>query len=736
ISTPSGAPSTSETSGPTTSSTPGTGPSGTPTTSESSGPSTTPGASYSSTPGSSPGTGYSSTPPVPPGSGYPTGYPSGGISSSETSSPSTTAPVSYTTSTIYSTTCVETAPGQTTTIVIPVSTTVCPVTETESTSHPTPHCLHHLDHLLYLDLRDSGHHHHCRHSRWHHGLPRDRDRDPYRRLPPLAATPGGHEEATTTTTSTLWLPTTVYVSSVSETETVPAGSYPTGGSPAESYPVGGESPSSTGSVSAGSYPAGGASPSTSDVEVYVTATVVPVTNYPVGYPTYPAGGAPGTNATLTTSTRPGAYPTGTPTPIATGAASKSGISAAFMAVADVECSEALQQRRRGIFPPFSGPGRQAAVTLCPVPSRAVCSQPSKPYCTATGQDACSTPAAPSAARRNNWHDPRRNNWRVPRRHDPAEQLSQAKPLFTKEDVSKFFRSRTLHAVLVLSFTGAVTFYFMNIETVPVSGRRRFNCYSEAKVKAAGEAQARNIELQVEHSGGGFLNDWDPRTVMLRRVLRRLIPVSGMKDDEWEVRVIDNPGVANAFVLPGGKVFVYSGLIPVARDEHGLAAVLGHEIAHNLARHTAERMSSQIGINILLYSLMTLSGGLLTGTYLGHILLDLVFSRPMGRLQEAEADYIGLMMMAEACYDPRAALGFWERMKSITQEASPEWTSTHPAPDLLIMIKSYGKRLRSPDNTAAGRVAQARFPHGLGDIPAEVESLMIMPRCLMQTRYLL
>lgn len=288
------------------------------------------------------------------------------------------------------------------------------------------------------------------------------------------------------------------------------------------------------------------------------------------------------------------------------------------------------------------------------------------------------PFSHTTARRNNWHDPRRNNWRVPRRHDPAEQLSQAKPLFTKEDVSKFFRSRTLHAVLVLSFTGAVTFYFMNIETVPVSGRRRFNCYSEAKVKAAGEAQARNIELQVEHSGGGFLNDWDPRTVMLRRVLRRLIPVSGMKDDEWEVRVIDNPGVANAFVLPGGKVFVYSGLIPVARDEHGLAAVLGHEIAHNLARHTAERMSSQIGINILLYSLMTLSGGLLTGTYLGHILLDLVFSRPMGRLQEAEADYIGLMMMAEACYDPRAALGFWERMKSITQEASPEWTSTHPA----------------------------------------------------------
>ncbi|KAI0426569.1 hypothetical protein F5Y09DRAFT_318470 [Xylaria sp. FL1042] len=137
----------------------------------------------------------------------------------------------------------------------------------------------------------------------------------------------------------MWLPTTVYVSSVSQT--TPAGSYPT-----ESYPVGGESSSSSAEVSpsesspAGgypteSYPVGGASPSTSDVEVYVTATVVPVTNYPSGYPTYPAGGYPGTNATLTTQTYPGAssYPTGTPIP--TAGAMKTGASVALMAVAGV-----------------------------------------------------------------------------------------------------------------------------------------------------------------------------------------------------------------------------------------------------------------------------------------------------------------------------------------------------------------------------------------------------------------
>ncbi|KAI1159232.1 peptidase family M48-domain-containing protein [Nemania serpens] len=276
--------------------------------------------------------------------------------------------------------------------------------------------------------------------------------------------------------------------------------------------------------------------------------------------------------------------------------------------------------------------------------------------------------------------PRRNNWRDPRRRDPGEQLRQAKPLVTSEGLSRFIRSPSLHAVIVLSAASAAVFYYMNIQTVPVSGRRRFNCYSDAKVRETGEAQAKRIEYELERHGGRFLSDWDGRTRLVRRVMNRLIPVSGMEDSQWEVRVIDDPTTANAFVLPGGKVFVYSGLIPIARNEHGLAAVLGHEIAHNLAEHVAERMSSQLGANILLYSLISLTGGIgiLVSTYLGHAMLDLVFSRPMGRRQEAEADYIGLMMMAEACYDPREALGFWERMKRMQQEEPPEWMSTHPS----------------------------------------------------------
>ncbi|KAF3058448.1 Mitochondrial metalloendopeptidase OMA1 [Daldinia childiae] len=281
---------------------------------------------------------------------------------------------------------------------------------------------------------------------------------------------------------------------------------------------------------------------------------------------------------------------------------------------------------------------------------------------------------------------RKNNWPRPPREtrnynlDPHYRLTQAKPLVTSDRLRRFARSPSLHTVIAVSVAGAVVFYYINVQTVPVSGRRRFNCFSEESVEAASEAQVKRLIWEVERSGGRFLSDWDPRMIMVKRVMRKLIPVSGMEDSNWEIRVIDDPHTANAFVLPGGKVFVFSGLIPIAGNDDGLATVLGHEIAHNLAGHVAERMSGQIGINILLYSLIFLTGGIaILGTqFIGSAVLDLLFSRPMGRMQESEADYIGLMMMAEACYDPREAIGFWKRMERAQQGEPPEWLSTHPS----------------------------------------------------------
>ncbi|POS73863.1 peptidase family M48 [Diaporthe helianthi] len=264
-------------------------------------------------------------------------------------------------------------------------------------------------------------------------------------------------------------------------------------------------------------------------------------------------------------------------------------------------------------------------------------------------------------------------------------LRNAKPLL-RGNAKTIIRSPRTHTVIVVSVVLALAFYFYNLEVVPVSGRRRFNCYSESTVQKMSDMQYRRLIYDMERSGARFLGDWDPRTLMVRRVMARLIPVSGVDDGtQWEVHVIDDRTTANAFVLPGGKVFVYSGILGLARTESQLAAVLGHEIAHNLAKHFGERLSQSIGESFFLGSALMLLAVtplmFVAGWMFGGDLLSLLFSRPMGRMQESEADYIGLMMMAEACYDPREAVTFWQRMDRMHQQSEvevPEWASTHPS----------------------------------------------------------
>lgn len=277
----------------------------------------------------------------------------------------------------------------------------------------------------------------------------------------------------------------------------------------------------------------------------------------------------------------------------------------------------------------------------------------------------------------------------PKLGDPwyHHRLRNAKPLF-RGNAKTIIRSPRTHTVVVVSVALAVAFYFYNLEVVPVSGRKRFNCYSENTVLKMSDMQYRRLIYDMERSGARFLGDWDPRTLMVRRVMSRLIPVSGIGEDEatsWEVHVIDDRSTANAFVLPGGKVFVYSGILGLARTESQLAAVLGHEIAHNLAKHFGERLSQSIGESFFLGSALMLLAAtplmFVAGWMFGGDLLGLLFSRPMGRMQESEADYIGLMMMAEACYDPREAVTFWQRMDRMHQQSDievPEWASTHPS----------------------------------------------------------
>ncbi|KAK3373402.1 peptidase family M48-domain-containing protein, partial [Lasiosphaeria ovina] len=266
---------------------------------------------------------------------------------------------------------------------------------------------------------------------------------------------------------------------------------------------------------------------------------------------------------------------------------------------------------------------------------------------------------------------------------------QAETLLPRHRVVRFVRSPITHGFVLACIGAALAFYFANLETVPVSGRTRFNAYSAKTVRETADLQYRAMLADLQRQGARFLPDHDPRTRRVKRVMRKLIPFSGMGDDEhWEIFVIEDPKTANAFVLPGGKVFVFSGILNVARSDSAVATVLGHEIAHNVAGHVGERMSQQIGTNILLYaSVIALAPfgilPVLTGALVNRV-LDVVFSHPMSRKQETEADYIGLMMMAEACYDPEEAPAFWARMEAAAGDSQPpEWLSTHPSNETRI-----------------------------------------------------
>lgn len=166
-----------------------------------------------------------------------------------------------------------------------------------------------------------------------------------------------------------------------------------------------------------------------------------------------------------------------------------------------------------------------------------------------------------------------------------------------------------------------------------------------------------------------------------RVGQRIAAVSHTPNLRWQYTVFDNNQV-NAFALPGGKIGVYTGMMPVAKTEAGLATVMAHEVAHATARHGGERMS--LGILLEMGSAALASamkkkdkktqGRVLAAYGIGS---TLVVTLPFSRKQEAEADRIGLIYMAKAGYDPREAIPFWERMGAAGRGSPPEFLSTHP-----------------------------------------------------------
>jgi predicted Zn-dependent protease len=209
------------------------------------------------------------------------------------------------------------------------------------------------------------------------------------------------------------------------------------------------------------------------------------------------------------------------------------------------------------------------------------------------------------------------------------------------------------------------------ENAPITGRSQLILVDDAQVQELGLQAYQEMKREQPLSDDPALNS------RVQRVGRDIAQISPKPDWEWEFSLFENDS-ANAFALPGGKVGVNTGLFKAAKNDDQLAAVIGHEVAHAIARHGAERMSqgqlAQVGGAAV---------GIATGNqaYVGaySALAQFGFMLPNSRTQESEADHIGLLYMAEAGYDPRAAIDLWKNMQQIGGEGPMEWLSTHPSP---------------------------------------------------------
>ena len=268
---------------------------------------------------------------------------------------------------------------------------------------------------------------------------------------------------------------------------------------------------------------------------------------------------------------------------------------------------------------------------------------------------------------------------------------------TKQSCFKGVKRRLLRGPV---FFLVLLFCMAGCAEVPLSHRKGLHMLPESQMLSLSFQQYRQILKKSKLCT-------DPaKTRLVRKVGKRIARAaeeflrdSGMgaevKNYHWEFNVIQDDKVVNAWCMPGGKIVVYTGILPVTQNENGLAVVVGHEVGHAIARHGNERMSQAL--------LASMGGAALSvairkqpkttrrlymaafgmGAGIGFLL-------PYSRIHESEADRIGLTLMARAGYDPRGALAFWERMRKREHGSRPpEFLSTHPAPEARIAaLKHY------------------------------------------------
>jgi predicted Zn-dependent protease len=240
--------------------------------------------------------------------------------------------------------------------------------------------------------------------------------------------------------------------------------------------------------------------------------------------------------------------------------------------------------------------------------------------------------------------------------------------------------------------GCCGFVLSGCSTAPITDRRQLKIIPEAKLNA----QAALIYEKVKEKEK--LSNDKKKLNEIKDIGKKIVNSIGeyfykeKLDDptvnfDWEYILIDNKKVRNAWCMPGGKIAVYTGMLDVTKNTNGLAAVMGHEIAHAVAKHSVERASRGTLLNISTQIIDIASGGVLsnvnrtTGMNTVGLLSQLGIMNPFNRKQESEADYLGMIFSSLSGYDIRETVKIWERMKEFNKgKTPPEFMSTHPSAD--------------------------------------------------------
>ena len=227
-------------------------------------------------------------------------------------------------------------------------------------------------------------------------------------------------------------------------------------------------------------------------------------------------------------------------------------------------------------------------------------------------------------------------------------------------------------------------------SAPITHRKQLKIVPEAKLNAQAAAIYEKVKKKEKMSNDKkTLNNIKKIGSKMEAAISEYFYQSNIADPtinfDWEYILIDNKKVKNAWCMPGGKIAVYSGMLDVTKNIDGLAAVIGHEIAHAVAKHSVERASRGVLINVATQVTDILSGGKIsqvnrtTGMNTVGLLTQLGILNPFNRKQESEADYLGLIFSSLSGYDIRETTKIWERMKEANKgKEPPEFMSTHPS----------------------------------------------------------